>query len=62
MFFQFQNKAARLLEKQKIKQSLNVFYVVNAVSTLTSDLWPSTFFSQGCKNNLSDTCDIDFKY
>ena len=38
MFFQFQNKAARLLEKQKIKQSLNVFYVVNAVSTLTSDL------------------------
>ena len=39
MFFQFQNKAARLrLEKQKIKRSLNVVYVVNAVSAVTSDL------------------------
>ena len=39
MFFQFQNTAARLrLEKQKIKRSLNVVYVVNAVSAVTSDL------------------------
>ena len=24
-----------------------------------TDLWPSIFLSRGCKNNLSDTCDVD---
>ena len=51
MFFQFQNKAARLncLEMQTSKKSLSVVYY-----SFLTDVWPSRFFSLGFKNKLSD--------
>ena len=53
MFIQFQNKAARLYYL-KIKRSLIVVYC-----SFCTALWPSTFLSRGCKNNLSDASDVD---
>ena len=64
VFFRFKIKQKDLIIEKCKKSKTSVAYSIffcdlwPTVSILTSD--PVDFLSRGCKNNLSDACDIDW--